>query len=165
MGNGLIERGIGYSDIDEARAAAERLAESRGEAMSQANVEIVKRGLALANAGDWDAAFALYHPDAAYQDLQHGPDMAGSASRAFGLRRVVAMSTDVYDEFGAEVYEYIDADPWVVCDTRWYGRSKDSSVPVDVRVADTYEMRDGKIARAVMGYPVPTALKAVGFDE
>ena len=28
--DGLIERGVGYSDIDEARAAAERLAESRG---------------------------------------------------------------------------------------------------------------------------------------
>ena len=134
--------------------------------MSQANVAIVKRGLALANAGDWDAAFALYHPDAEYQDLQHGPDMPEVLHGLSGLRRVVAMWTDVYDEFGAEVYEYIDADPWVVCDTRWYGRSKDSSVPVDVRVADTYEMRDGKIARAVMGYPdVPTALKAVGFEE
>jgi hypothetical protein len=38
-------------------------------------------------------------------------------------------------------------------------------VPVDVRVADTYEIRGGKIVRAVMSYPdVPTALKAVGFQ-
>ena len=51
------------------------------------------------------------------------------------------MWTEVYTEFGAEVYDYIDAHPWVVCDTRWYGKSKDNDVPVDVRVADAYEVR------------------------
>jgi hypothetical protein len=39
-------------------------------------------------------------------------------------------------------------------------------VPVDVRVADAYEVRDGKIVRAIMSYPdVATALKGVGLAE
>ncbi len=76
------------------------------------------------------------------------------------------MWTEVYAEFGAEVYSYIDAHPWVVCDTRWYGRSKDSDVPVDVRVADAYELREGMIVRAIMSYPdVATAVEAVGLLE
>jgi hypothetical protein len=64
------------------------------------------------------------------------------------------------------VYEYIDAHPWVVCDTRWYGKSKNSDVPVDVRVADAYEVNEGLIVRAIMSYSdVAMALKAVGLQE
>jgi len=79
-----------------------------------------------------------------------------------GIRRVAAMWMEVYDEFGAEVYEYVDADRWVICDTRWYGRSTDSEVPVDQRVADAYQLQDGKIGRAIISYPdVTGALAAV----
>ena len=88
--------------------------------MSQENVEILRGGNALLNAGEWDALSTLYHPDAEYRDLQHGPDMPEVFHGDAGLRGVVAMWTEVYAEFGAEVYEYIDADPWVICDTRWY---------------------------------------------
>ena len=134
--------------------------------MSQENVEIVRRGTALLNAGDWEAAFALYHPDAEYRDLQHAPDMPEVFHGHAGLRAVAAMWTEVYDEFGAEVYEYIDAHPWVVCDTRWYGKSKGSDVPVDVHVADAYEVKGGMIVRAMMSYPdVATAIEAVGLQE
>jgi ketosteroid isomerase-like protein len=134
--------------------------------MSQENVDLVRRGAALFNAGDWDAAFALWHADAEYRDLQHGPDMPEVVKGYDGLRRIVALWADVYDEFGAEVYEYIDADPWVVCATRWYGRGKGSDVATDVHVADAYEVRERKIARAIMSYPdVAAALKAVGLEE
>jgi ketosteroid isomerase-like protein len=120
--------------------------------MSERNVEIVRRGIELLNAGDWEAVFALYHPQVEYRDLQHGPDMPEVLDGLDGIRQVAAMWMEVYDEFGAEVYEYIDADPWVICDTRWYGKSKDSEVPVDVRVADAYQLQDGKIRRAIMSY-------------
>ena len=134
--------------------------------MSQENVNLVRRGNALFNAGDWEAAFALWHTDAEYRDLQHGPDMPEVVFRLDGLRRMAAFWTEVYDEFGAEVYEYIDADPWVVCDTRWYGRGKGSAVATELHVADAYEVRDSKIARGVVSYPdTATALKAVGLEE
>jgi ketosteroid isomerase-like protein len=69
-------------------------------------------------------------------------------------------------EFGAEVYEYIDAHPWVICDTRWHGKAKGSDVPIDVHVADAYEVKDGKIVRAINSYlDVATALKALGLAE
>ncbi len=130
--------------------------------MSRENVEVVRLGNGLLNAGDLDGAFALWHEDAEYRDLQHAPDMPEAFSGREGLREVAALWTDVYAEFGAEVYEYIDADPWVVCDVRWYGRGKGSDVTTEVHVADAYEMRDGKVARGIMSYPdVATALKAL----
>ena len=130
--------------------------------MSSENVELVRRLTTLLNAGDWDGVFAHYHPDAEYRDPQHGPDMPEVFYGLAGLRGVTAMWTEVYQEFGAEVFEYVDADPWVICDTRWHGTSRGSGVPVDVRVADAYEVREGKIARAIMSYPdVATALQGV----
>jgi hypothetical protein len=67
---------------------------------------------------------------------------------------------EVFDEFGAEVYEYIDAHPWVVCDTRWYGRGRGSTVGVEIRQADAYELVDGRVARAVLAHPDAAAALA-----
>jgi len=52
------------------------------------------------------------------------------------IRRVVAGWIDTYDEFRTEVYEYVDAGPWVICDTRWYGKGKGSGMQIDQRAAD-----------------------------
>jgi hypothetical protein len=39
-------------------------------------------------------------------------------------------------------------------------------VPIEFRATDAYEVRDGLIVRAIIGYPdVATALKAVGLEE
>jgi ketosteroid isomerase-like protein len=131
--------------------------------MSQENVEIVRQGMALVNAGEWDALFGLHHEDIEYRDLQHPPDLPEVLRGLEGFRLLTANWTEVYDEFGAEVYEYIDAHPWVICDTRWYGNAKGSDMPIDIHVADAYKLKDGKIVRAVFSYPdVATALKAVG---
>jgi ketosteroid isomerase-like protein len=132
--------------------------------MSKENVEILRRANVLANAGGWDTVLdELYHPDAELRDLRHGPDLPELAQGREAVRLVLRSWMAAYDEFGAEVYQYVDVDPWVVCDTRWYGRGKGSDVPIDVRGADAYELRDGKVFRAVIGYPdVATALEAVG---
>jgi len=133
--------------------------------MSQENVEFMRRANALLNAGDWDALAELYHPDVELRDLQHAPDVPEVLQGADAMSLVVANWTEVYDDFGAEVYDYIDAHPWVICDTRWHGKAKGSDVPIDVHVADAYEVRDGKIVRAINSYPdVATALDALGLE-
>ena len=69
---------------------------------------------------------------------------------------------ELFDDWSVEVHEYIDADPWVVCDTQWRATGKGSDVSIDWRVADAHEDKDGKIVREIYGFPdVETALKAV----
>jgi ketosteroid isomerase-like protein len=81
------------------------------------------------------------------------------------IRRVVAGWIETYDEFRTEVFEDVDADPWVICDTRWYGTGKGSGMAIEQRVADAYEVKDGKIVPAFMSYPdVARALEAVGLE-
>jgi ketosteroid isomerase-like protein len=134
--------------------------------MSHQNVEIVRQGIALVNAADWDTLFGHYHSDVEFRDLQHAPDLPEVVRGLEGFRQLTANWTEVYDEFRAEVYEYVDAHPWVICDTRWYGNGRGSDMPIDIHVADAYELKDGKIARAVFSYPdVATALAAVGLTE
>jgi ketosteroid isomerase-like protein len=136
--------------------------------MSPKNVQILGRCAELLNVGDWDALFELYHPDVEveFRDVQPPPDIPEVLRGREGVRRVVDHWTAPYDEFGAEVYQYIDADPWVICDTRWHGKSKGSDLPTDVRFADAYEVEGGKIRRAIIGYAdVATALEELGPGE
>jgi ketosteroid isomerase-like protein len=135
--------------------------------MSEQNLEVIRRANALANAGSWDAVLDdLYHPDAELRDLRHGPDLPEVAEGREAVRLVLTSWMVAYDEFGAEIYEFIDAHPWVVCDTRWYGRGKGSDIPIDVRGADAYQVKDGRISRVILGYPdVAAALEALGPAE
>jgi ketosteroid isomerase-like protein len=125
----------------------------------------MRRANALFNAGDWAALSELYHPDVELRDLQHAPDVPEVLRGADAIRLLVATWTEVFDEFQAEVFDYIDAHPWVICDTRYHGKIKGSDLHVDTRLADAYEIKDGKIIRGINSYPdVATALEAVGLE-
>jgi ketosteroid isomerase-like protein len=131
--------------------------------MSASNVRLLRRCAELLNVGDWDALFELYAPDVEveFRDVAPPPDLPEVIHGLEGVRRIAAHWTAPYDELGAEVYEYIEAGPWVVCDTRWYRKSKDSDLPSEVRFADAYEVEQGKIRRAIIGFrDVETALEA-----
>jgi ketosteroid isomerase-like protein len=135
--------------------------------MSRENLDLIRRAVELANESNdpqtVEAAVAeLYHPDVEQRDLQHAPDLPevvrGRAAVAAGLQKWM----ELFDQWSVEVHEYIDADPWVVCDTHWWATGKGSDVSIDWRVADAHEVKDGKIVREIYGFPdVAAALKAV----
>ena len=131
--------------------------------MSQETLEVVRSFMAWPNAGDWETMFAWFAPHVEIRDLAHAPDVPEVLRGTEAVRRVVAGWIETYDDFRTEVYEYVDVEPWVICDTRWYGKGKSSGISIDQRVADAYEVKDGKIVRAIMGNPnVAKALEAVG---
>jgi ketosteroid isomerase-like protein len=132
--------------------------------VSPKNIRLLRRCAELLNVGDWDALLELYDADVEveFRDLQPPADIPDVLHGREGVRRIAAHWTAPYDEFGAEVYEYVDADPWVICDTRWYRKSKGSDRPAEVRFADAYEVKRGKIQRAIIGFrDVESALEAV----
>ena len=134
--------------------------------MSQENLELVRRANALFRAGDLEALIGLYHPDAEWRDLQHAPDTPEVVHGRAAIRALWTQWLQTFDEFSVDVYEYIDAHPWVICPSRWYGTGRQSGITIDIRVADAIKVEDGKIVCAVMGYPdTAEALKAVGLEE
>jgi ketosteroid isomerase-like protein len=134
--------------------------------MSQRNVETLRATNAAFNRGDAASALARYHPQVEVRDMQPAPD---APERMFGvaaLEAYLAQWLDAFDEFTAEIEEYIDAGESVITLTHWRGRGKDSGIAVDVRTVDVFEFAGGKIVRATFGYADrEAALEAVAAEE
>jgi ketosteroid isomerase-like protein len=134
--------------------------------MSHANVEIIKRGTASLNARDHDGALADFHPDVEWRDLMHAPDVPERVQGVAAVRAIMEQWDEAFDEFTANVEEYIDVGDRVVCVTHWHAKGKGSGVAVDLRAADVYEFEDGKIVRVTQGYAdKDAALEALGSRE
>lgn len=128
--------------------------------MSTAAIACVRRAVELGNEGKLEDLLTLYHPDAELRDLASPPDFPEVLR---GREAVVASWHQWLEDLGdwnAKVYEYIDADPWVVCDMLWRATGKESAAPVERHDAGAFEVRNGLICRQILGFAdVATALK------
>jgi ketosteroid isomerase-like protein len=133
--------------------------------MTQEN-EIVRRGNAAFNSGEPTLFAKSWHPDVELLDLANAADATPVVK---GRDALVALWSDwqeAFEDFRAEISEFIDAGEVVLCVTRWVGRGRSSAVSVDVSQVDAYEVRDGQIIRATLAYPdKASALEAVGLSE
>lgn len=128
-------------------------------------MELVSRCTALLNAGDWQSLGALLDEDVEFRDLGHAPDQPETYRGREAARVAAAGWTEVYADWGSEIIECVDRDPWILCDTRWHGRGKGSDIPIDLRVVNAYEIKGGKIARAILTCPdMATALRTAGLS-
>src|SRR5947208_261406 len=126
------------------------------------NVEIVRQVTELLSEGNFDALFALYDPDGEFCDLRSAVDTPEVLRGVEAVKSLLGDWSEAWEGFGAQVFEYIDADPYVICDTRWHGTGHESRVPIEVRQADVFGLRSGKITRVTLGYAsTADALKAV----
>ena len=134
--------------------------------MSHANVEIVRRANAAFNRGDYEGYIGSLHPEIELRDHAHAADAPESLRGTQALLSLLSEWRESFDDFRAEISEYIDAGDHVVCVTRWTGTGKASDAAVDVCQVDVYELRQGKIVRATLAYPdKATALEAVGVQQ
>jgi ketosteroid isomerase-like protein len=135
-------------------------------AMSQENVEIVRRGNAAFNDGDLDAFLEVVAPDAELRDLANAPDQSGVVTGRAAIREVWTLWTEALDEFRADVDEYMDRGEVVICAVHWLGQGKGSGMSVDTHQFDVYELREGQVVRAILGFRSKAdALEAAGLRE
>jgi ketosteroid isomerase-like protein len=133
--------------------------------MSDENVEVVRGYIACFNAEDEDALTALVHPDIEWRDQMHAPDTPEVLHGIDALKGLAALWEAAYDSLTVEVLDYIDADPWVICVSRWEAQAKEG-LAVEVRSVDAYEVEDAKIKRSWGGYPdLQAAQTALGLVE
>lgn len=126
---------------------------------------MVKHAVAVLNTGDTSTLPELVHADIEWRDQMHAPDVPETIHGIAALKELAAQWEDAYRSLEAHVLEYVDADPWVICVTRWLAKT-DGGMAVDVRSVDAYEVRDGKIARSWGGYPdMEAARAALGLDS
>jgi ketosteroid isomerase-like protein len=132
----------------------------------QENVEIVQRANAAFNRGDDEGFAANLHPDVEFCDHAHAADAPETIKGAQALLAVLSAWRESFDDFQADIREYIEAGDHVVCVTRWTGRGTASGAAVDTVQVDVYDLQEGKIVRATLAYPdKTTALETLGLSE
>jgi ketosteroid isomerase-like protein len=131
--------------------------------MSQDTVEVVRRWIAALNASDEASLRELVLPDIEWRDLMHAPDVPEVLHGVAALEMLGSQWKAAYESLTAEVLDYIEADPWVMCVSRWEARTRDG-MAVEVRSVDAYEVQDSRIKRSWGGYPnLDAARDAIGL--
>ena len=161
---GLIAR-LTISEVEEGRAAAERLAEERGQAVSQKNVKLVERAIAAINARDIEGYLAcctenvkLETPVAAVGGVFEGID---------GIRRYFADIEEAGPDFRIELdgVEEVDSKR-VIAFMRTSGTGRTCGIRMaPPPLTNVYDLIDGKISHVRIFVDRQEALKAVGLDE
>jgi ketosteroid isomerase-like protein len=128
--------------------------------MSEENVEIMRRGYAhFLATGEIRA-----HPDLVW-DVSHlgWPDQQMYAG-VEGAMQFNAEWADAWDGWELAVEDYLDAGERVVVVITQRGRSKSTGIPVDMRFAQVWTLREGRAIRMEMYASVDEALEAVGLS-
>ena len=132
--------------------------------MSQANIEVVQRLAERINAGDIDGMLHLISPEIEYWTREDEPD-AGVFRGHKEFAEFANSWLSAFDEYEVEVYEYIDADDYVVVPGRARGRGRNSGATVDAHETWVWRIRDGKAVECREYADKAQALEAVGLSE
>ena len=133
--------------------------------MSQENVEIVRRAFAALNRGDRETAAGFADPEIVVDATRRVFNPTTYVGLE-GIRQWASDMDEIWEEFHAEVREFIDAGDRVVVILRLHGKGKVSRVDVEQSVAGVWTVRNGQVVRIEIGYTDPRqALEAVGLSE
>jgi taurine dehydrogenase small subunit len=120
--------------------------------VSLANVELLRRLNEAFNRHDMDAFVSMLKPEVKFADLQAPADLSETVQGRELVARVVAQWAESFDEFGADVSEFVDAGDYVVCVARWWGKGRASGLEVENRGADLCRVEDGLVAEMTTNF-------------
>jgi uncharacterized protein len=133
----------------------------QGTAMSQENIELVRA--IIEAAPDWDRVRPLLHPEARL-DQSRIPDGGVYEGREeFG--RFFHRWFGTWDDLKITPERFIEDGDRVLALSTITGRGKGSGVPVVIRAADLWTIRDGKIFSLVGYTDRSEALEDLGLSE
>ena len=135
--------------------------------MSEANVDVVRRSFEAFVGGDFDTAFAAYHPDAAWTTAEDEPDARTYRGLDEIKRFVDTLSEPWADRFErtVEPEEYIDRGTWVVVPMSGRVHGKGSGVEIDLRETYAVRLQDHRIVKVAEYRTRDQALQAVRESE
>jgi ketosteroid isomerase-like protein len=134
-----------------------------GVAVTQENVELVKRCLAARGEGTYLDAWALFDPDVTI-DLSARPD-----GRVYHGRREASEAmrawVERWDDYRYDAEKFFDAGDRVVVFFREHGRGKESGAAAELVGATLWTIRDGKVVHTRTYTDRREALNAVGLRD
>jgi ketosteroid isomerase-like protein len=129
-------------------------------AISQENVEIVRRVYGALASRDWDAVFSDTHPDFAIETQHQGSHRGRDAAQSF-----IEDQIDTFEAWTAEPEEFFDGEDQVVVFVKVCAQPKDSSATIEIKNGHLWTIQDGSIL-LLSTFPKPgEALEAAGLKE
>jgi ketosteroid isomerase-like protein len=169
--HGKVARLTNYpeSDLDEARAAAERIAQERGYAMSQENVERARR---LFEQIDEEAASGIrvdesgpsVHPDIEYREDPRWPG-SGVYRGLEAVRGRFEEYRDIFGDVQMELGNVLDAGDSVVLVFNTRGESVATKLPFEHEWAWIWTFRDRQLTEWQACFDADDALTVVGLRK
>jgi ketosteroid isomerase-like protein len=153
-----------YSDPDEGRAGAERLAQERDWSMSEDNMKIVREMYEAFNRGDAERAVKLLHPE---PELHQAPEVI-DAEAYVGLEafaRGMTLFTEDWDDPRLEPQDVEAVGDCVLMRVRVSGRGNRTGLEMTTEFFHAWAFRDGKPCRCFVRSTRDEALKAVGLED
>jgi ketosteroid isomerase-like protein len=135
--------------------------------MSQENVEVVRRVIAVMDAEGFEAALPVFleaaHPDVAWRE---DPAWPGSVNYR-GVEQVRQVILDRMDtlDFDQRTEDLIDMGDKVVALVRWVGRGKASGAQGEMSMAMVWTVRERAITSLEFFLDRAQALEAAGLRE
>ena len=133
-------------------------------AMSDENVELVRRGFMAAMEEDWPTALGTLHPDVEVLDYDI-PD-AGAYRGHDGFLAWLKGWAEGWERWSVEEPEFrAVGDDQVIAEFKLVTRGAHSGLELERMDAITYRIRDGKIARTENFIAQALAREAVGLKD
>ena len=132
--------------------------------MSQENVEVARRWIALSNAGDLPAIFELLDPDIECFPAEGEPEATPFQGREAYMSRAED-AREAFDEHAIEVSEYIDLGEYVAVVGRIEARGRASRAQVSGDEVWLLRFKDGKCIEYRECGTKAQALEAAGLRE
>jgi ketosteroid isomerase-like protein len=134
--------------------------------MSEENVEMARRAYEAFNRGDYEGSVASFAPDFEFISSGAIPGVEGVYRGPEEYRRqVVERFGDEFDDFGADVHEFIDAGDQVLTSLTFRGRGKQSGVESRWNTWHLWTVRNGRIVHGQGFTSRDEALEAAGLSE
>lgn len=136
-----------------------------GRAMSEENVEIIKRSMAAFNRGDWDAALSYATPDFKVDSSRDMNEWRGIYEGREDVKRVWEGFYEPWESWRVEIDEFFPVGKDMVV-TRQTGLMRGrAGIEVTTRTGAVWTFRDGAISGFTHYRQPEEALEAAGLSE
>ena len=134
--------------------------------MSQQDIEVVKQTYAAFARGDIETVLAAFDPDIEWVEPEgYFPGARGTHHGVEAVRRIFSVYPTHWDEFAADMEQYIDAGEHVIAIGRARFRPKGSDTLHSSQLANVWTMRDGKAVRLQVFNDTALIWRALGGGE
>jgi ketosteroid isomerase-like protein len=130
--------------------------------MAEVYVKRLQRGYRAFRLGGVDAIVQLVGPELEVRDRESAPDRE-TLIGGDGIRELVRLNEEVFDQLELEPREFIDAGDYVLVVLRMRVRGRTSGAALECETVHAWEFRNGHAARMQIYADKARALEALGL--